>query len=447
MIEINKHRYSFPEILTIGFIVVIIVGTFLLKLPIATRAGLETTWMTAIFTSASATCVTGLLLVDTAAHWTWFGQLVITMLMEVGGLGFMTFAVMGFLLIRRRMRLSTQLLTQEALNLDHLSQIRVVYLIIKLSLLIQGIGAIFLTFDLVPKYGFKRGLWLSIFQAISAFCNAGFDLFGNSLSDFKNDPYFLIVTAILIIAGSFGFLVWQDIVEYRRFHRMSLHTKLALRTGGVLVFLSILVYLITEKNLSQFANEMSPINRFINTIFMAIMPRTAGLTTIPYDHLSSAGISYTTILMFIGGAPGSTAGGVKTTTIGLIALQSIATLRGKSDTVMAHRRFTQENIFRALTLLFISVVLILSAVLLLVATQALPVKEPLSYVLFEAVAAFGTTGISLGITPTLNAIGKIIIMLLMFVGRVGIYTVMFSIFNAKPEKQTYRYPEESVLIG
>ncbi|WP_296111473.1 TrkH family potassium uptake protein [uncultured Limosilactobacillus sp.] len=447
MIEINKHRYSFPEILTIGFIVVIIVGTFLLKLPIATRAGLETTWMTAIFTSTSATCVTGLLLVDTAAHWTWFGQLVITILMEVGGLGFMTFAVMGFLLIRRRMRLSTQLLTQEALNLDHLSQIRVVYLIIKLSLLIQGIGAIFLTFDLVPKYGFKRGLWLSVFQAISAFCNAGFDLFGNSLSDFKNDPYFLIVTAILIIAGSFGFLVWQDIVEYRCFHRMSLHTKLALRTGGVLVFLSILVYLITEKNLSQFANEMSPINRFINTIFMAITPRTAGLTMIPYDHLSSAGISYTTILMFIGGAPGSTAGGVKTTTIGLIALQSIATLRGKSDTVMAHRRFTQENIFRALTLLFISVVLILSAVLLLVATQALPVKDPLSYVLFEAVAAFGTTGISLGITPTLNAIGKIIIMLLMFVGRVGIYTVMFSIFNAKPEKQTYRYPEESVLIG
>ena len=247
MIEINKHRYSFPEILTIGFIVVIIVGTFLLKLPIATRAGLETTWMTAIFTLTSATCVTGLLLVDTAAHWTWFGQLVITILMEVGGLGFMTFAVMGFLLIRRRMRLSTQLLTQEALNLDHLSQIRVVYMIIKLSLLIQGIGAIFLTFDLVPKYGFKRGLWLSVFQAISAFCNAGFDLFGNSLSDFKNDPYFLIVTAILIIAGSFGFLVLQDIVEYRRFHRMSLHTKLALRTGGVLVFLSILVYLITEK--------------------------------------------------------------------------------------------------------------------------------------------------------------------------------------------------------
>lgn len=178
VIEINKHRYSFLEILTGGFIVVIIIGMLLLKLPIATRPDLETSWMTALFTSTIATCVTGLLLVDTAAHWTWFGQLVITMLMEVGGLGFMTFAVMSFLLIRRRMRLSTQLLTQEALNLDHLSQIRVVYLIIKLSLLIQGIGAIFLTFDLVPKYGLKRGLWLSIFQAISVFCNAGFDLFG-----------------------------------------------------------------------------------------------------------------------------------------------------------------------------------------------------------------------------------------------------------------------------
>lgn len=419
----------------------------LLKLPLATRAGLETSWMTALFTSTSATCVTGLLLVDTATHWTWFGQLVIALLVEIGGLGFMTFVVMGFLITKRQMRISTQLLTQEALNLDHLSQSRVVYLIIRLSLLIQGAGAVFLAIDLIPKYGWRHGMWLSFFQSISAFCNAGFDLFGNSLENFKNDPYFLIVTAILIIAGSFGFLVWQDLIEYRKRRRMTLHTKLALRTGAGLMLISLLVYFILERNLAHFSAEMSPLNRVVNTIFMAITPRTAGLTTIPYQELSAASIAVTAIMMFIGGAPGSTAGGVKTTTVGLIALQSLATLRGKSDTVLANRRFTQENIFRALTLLFLSFMLVSLAVLILVATQALPEKDPLSYVVFETIAAFGTTGISLGITPTLNFVGQVVIMMLMFIGRVGIYTVMFSIFNAKPAKQTYHYPEESVLIG
>lgn len=436
-----------PKVLTAGFIFVILAGMLLLKLPIATRPGLETTWMTALFTSTSATCVTGLLLVDTATHWTWFGQLVIALLVEIGGLGFMTFVVMGFIITKRQMRISTQLLTQEALNLDHLSQSRVVYLIIRLSLLIQGAGAVFLAFDLVPKYGWRHGLWLSFFQSISAFCNAGFDLFGNSLENFKNDPYFLIVTAILIIAGSFGFLVWQDLIEYRKRRRMTLHTKLALRTGAALMFISLVVYFILEHNLAHFSAEMSPVNRVVNTIFMAITPRTAGLTTIPYQNLTDASVAVTAIMMFIGGAPGSTAGGVKTTTIGLIALQSIATLRGKSDTVLANRRFTQENIFRALTLLFLSIMLILLAVLILVATQALPEKDPLSYVVFETIAAFGTTGISLGITPTLNLVGQVVVMALMFIGRVGIYTVMFSIFNAKPAKQTYHYPEESVLIG
>ncbi|MCQ2569990.1 MAG: Trk family potassium uptake protein [Limosilactobacillus sp.] len=447
MIEINHRKYSVPKVLTAGFIFVILIGMLLLKLPIATRAGLETSWMTALFTSTSATCVTGLLLVDTATHWTWFGQLVIALLVEIGGLGFMTFVVMGFIITKRQMRISTQLLTQEALNLDHLSQSRVVYLIIRLSLLIQGAGAALLAVDLVPKYGWRHGLWLSVFQSISAFCNAGFDLFGNSLENFKNDPYFLLITAGLIIAGSFGFLVWQDILEYHKRHRMTLHTKLALRTGAGLMLISLIVYFILERNLATFSAEMSPLNRIVNTIFMAITPRTAGLTTIPYQDLSAASIAVTAIMMFIGGAPGSTAGGVKTTTVGLIALQSIATLRGKSDTVLANRRFTQDNIFRALTLLFLSFMLILLAVLILVATQALPEKDPLSYVIFETVAAFGTTGISLGITSTLNFVGQVVIMILMFIGRVGIYTVMFSIFNAQPAKQTYHYPEESVLIG
>ncbi len=447
MIEISGHKYSFPKILTLGFLLMIMAGTTLLSLPVATRPGLETSFMTALFTSTSATCVTGLTLVNTAEHWSFFGQVVIALLMEVGGLGFMTFAVMMSLMIRRRMRMSTRLLTQEALNLDHLSQLNVVYLIIKLSLIIQLIGSVFLFVAFYPEYGWRRGLWYSIFHAISAFCNAGFDLFGNSMANYAADPYVLCVLIVLIIAGSFGFLVWKDLLGYHQYHHLSLHTQLALRTGAFLMLLSVLVYFLTEHNLSQLSGQLSAPQRALNTVFMAITPRTAGLITFPYNKLSAAGLSFTIILMFIGGTPGSTAGGVKTTTIGLLAIQSIATLRGQKDTEFAHRRFTQENIYRALTLLFVALVILLIAIFLLIETQALPKHDSLSYVVFEAVAAFGTTGISLGITPQLNFIGQVIIMILMFIGRVGIYTVMFSIFNARPKTKSYRYPEESVLIG
>lgn len=447
MIEINNRKYSFPKILTFGFLMVIAIGTTLLLLPFSTVAGAHTSFMTAFFTSTSVTCVTGLTLVSTATHWTFFGQLVIAILMEVGGLGFMTFAVMTSLMIRRRVRMSTWLLTQEALNLDHLSQLTVVYLIVKLSLLIQVVGSIFLFVDFYPRYGLGKGIWFSIFHSVSAFCNAGFDLFGNSMENYVNDPYMICVLAVLIVAGSLGFLVWKDLLNFHHYHHLSLHTQLALRTGAVIFLISFVVYFITEHNLAQLSDQLNWSQRLLNTVFMAITPRTAGLITFPYNKLSAAGISLTIILMFIGGTPGSTAGGVKTTTVGLLATQSIATLRGQRDTNFAHRRFTQENINRALTLFFVALVIILLAVLLLVETQTLPKHDSLAYITFEVLAAFGTTGISLGITQNLNLFGQLIIMTLMFIGRVGIYTVMFSIFNAQPKLKSYRYPEESVLIG
>ena len=447
MIEINKHRYSFPKLLTLGFLVVIAIGTVLLLLPCSTASSLHTSFMTAFFTSTSATCVTGLTLVSTATHWTLFGQTVIALLMEVGSLGFMTFAVMMSLMIRRRVRMSTRLLTQEALNLDNLSQLNVVYLIIKLSLLIQVCGAVLLFFDFYPRYGLGKGIWFSIFHSISAFCNAGFDLFGNSMENYLNDPYMICVLAVLIVAGSLGFLVWKDLLNYHKYHHLSLHTQLALRTGAVIFVLSFIVYFVTEHNLAQLSSQISYPQRLLNTLFMAITPRTAGLVTFPYTKLSAAGISLTIMLMFIGGTPGSTAGGVKTTTIGLLATQSIATLRGQRDTNFAHRRFTQSNINRALTLFFVALCIVMLANLLLVETQDLPKHDSLGYVTFEVLAAFGTTGISLGITQSLNLFGQLVIMSLMFIGRVGIYTVMFSIFNAQPNVKSYRYPEESVLIG
>ncbi|WP_420852583.1 TrkH family potassium uptake protein [Secundilactobacillus similis] len=426
---------------------IILIGTVLLSLPVATRGAHATSVLDALFTATSATCVTGLTLVNTALHWSAFGQTVILFLMEIGGLGFMTFTVMLFLFMRRRMRLSTRLLAQESLNLENLSQLNVIKLILLLSLIIQVAGAGLLFIDFYPRFGLVKGLWFSVFHAVSAFCNAGFDLFGNSLEGFANDTYLLSIMSILIIAGSFGFLVWQDLLLYPWRHRLSLHTKLALTTGTVLMGISVLVYLLTEENLAQLAPKLSVGQRFMNTLFMAITPRTAGLITLPYNQLSIAGIAFTMFLMFVGGTPGSTAGGIKTTTVGLLTIQSIATLRGRRDATFGHRRFTQDNVFRALTLIFVALIILAGATLILCATQPLPKSSSLETVTFEVLAAFGTTGISLGLTPHLTFLGKIIIMFLMFIGRVGLYTVMFSILNADRKQRGYRYPEESVLIG
>ncbi len=447
MIQFHRHPLSLPKTLTLGFLMIILIGTVLLSLPVATRGAHATSVLDALFTATSATCVTGLTLVNTALHWSAFGQTVILFLMEIGGLGFMTFTVMLFLFMRRRMRLSTRLLAQESLNLENLSQLNVIKLILLLSLIIQVAGAGLLFIDFYPRFGLAKGLWFSVFHAVSAFCNAGFDLFGNSLEGFANDTYLLSIMAILIIAGSFGFLVWQDLLLYPWRHRLSLHTKLALTTGTVLMGISVLVYLLTEENLAQLAPKLSVGQRFMNTLFMAITPRTAGLITLPYNQLSIAGIAFTMFLMFVGGTPGSTAGGIKTTTVGLLTIQSIATLRGRRDATFGHRRFTQDNVFRALTLIFVALIILAGATLILCATQPLPKSSSLETVTFEVLAAFGTTGISLGLTPHLTFLGKIIIMFLMFIGRVGLYTVMFSILNADRKQRGYRYPEESVLIG
>ncbi|WP_040471972.1 TrkH family potassium uptake protein [Lentilactobacillus kisonensis] len=443
----SRFRLALPQILTLGFLTIILIGTILLSLPVASKSGHMTSYINAFFTATSATCVTGMTVVNTALHWSLFGKIVILMLVEIGGLGFMTFAVLLFVFMRRKVDLTTQLLTQQSLNLESFINTRsVVFLVVSLSLAIQLLGTILIFVDFYPRYGFLKGLGYSIFHSISAFCNAGFDLYDNSLVRFQNDPYLLFVLTCLIISGSLGFLVWKDILLYRQEHYLSLHTKLALTTYLGLIAISFIVFLLTEANFSS-QTHLSLFDRLMNSYFFSVTPRTAGFYTVPLNKISMGGIFFTMILMLIGGTPGSTAGGIKTTTVGILLIRVWATLRGKRDATFWGRRFSNDNVSKSLTMVFLVIVVLSVATLILTFTEKIPKTYGLEYILFDVVSAFGTTGLTLGLTPNLSFIGKLIFAVLMFMGRVGVFTVMYSLLTSKRPEDAFRYPEENVMIG
>lgn len=431
-----------------GFVFLITIGTVLLSLPVATNGMRGTSFIDTVFTATSATCITGLTVVNTAEHWSIFGQVIILGLAEIGALGYMTFAVLLFNLMRRNLDLSTQLMVKESLNLENLSDTKsVMTYVVGLSALFQIGGSLLLAVDFVPRYGWVRGLYISVYHAVMSFCNAGFDVFGDSLMRFRNDSYLLLVTIILIIGGGLGFLVWRDLLLFHERKRLTLNSKLTLTTTGALFVIGFLLLLVTERNLSILPADTSWLNRTINTLFLSVTPRTAGLITVPTNSLQSGSIFLIMILMFVGGTPGSTAGGIKTTTFGVLMLQSIAQLRGKKDVEFSRRRFSASNINRALLLIFLASIVMVVATLILTQTEKIPKGFGLEYILFEVLSAFGTVGLSLGLTPHLTVIGKLVIMLLMFIGRVGIFTSLYSLSKRQTTVNKIRYPEENVLIG
>ncbi|MFD1672545.1 TrkH family potassium uptake protein [Agrilactobacillus yilanensis] len=437
-----------PQKMTLGFILIISIGTILLALPIATKGATPTPFIDVLFTATSATCITGLTVVNTAANWSIFGQVVILAMSEIGALGYMTFAVLLFNIIRRNLDLSTQIMVKESLNLENLSDVKsVTRYVIQLSALFQLSGAFLFAFDFIPRYGFGRGIYISIFHSVMSFCNAGFDVFGDSLMGFRNDPYVLIITVILIVAGGLGFLVWRDLLLYPYRKHLSLNSKLTLTTTLSLFIVAFVLLFLTERNLRILSGDTSFFTRLVNTLFLSVTPRTAGLITLPTDALHPGSIFLIIMLMFVGGTPGSTAGGIKTTTFGLLMLQSIAQLKGKKDVTFCKRRFSQANINRALLLIFLASMVIVTATLILTQTETIPKDFGLEYVLFEVLSAFGTVGLSLGLTPHLSVLGKLIIMFLMFIGRVGIFTSMYALLNRKTKLDLVRYPEENILIG
>ncbi|MGM0240105.1 TrkH family potassium uptake protein [Enterococcus sp. AZ103] len=441
----NVSRIHSIQYIPLGFLALILIGSGLLTLPFFSQSGETTPFIDALFTATSATCVTGLTTLATDLHWNFGGQAIILCLIEVGGLGFMMIPILFFSMFRMKVGLRARIVLQEALNLESLSGVmKLMLYIIRLALCIQLLGTFLLAIDFLPKYGIAQGLWLSIFHAVSAFCNAGFDLFGDSMVGFEDNPYVLMIIAGLIIAGGLGFIVWRDLLDFTKRKKFSLHSKIALTvTIGLLVVGTGLFYL-TE------TNGNGGLTRLVDMFFLAVTPRTAGFFSIDYFKMSSAGIIVTILLMFIGGTSGSTAGGLKTTTFGVLLIQIFSMLRGRNKAEAFGRTIKPSVVFKALTMFFLALSICIVAVVILSITEELPTTAGVEYFFFEVVSAFGTVGLTMGLTPDLTVVGKLVIILLMYIGRVGILTIGLSLTIQIAKNQAtghYKLPEESVMIG
>lgn len=444
------------QILVLGFLLLIAVGTLLLNLPIASVDHESVGFIDALFTATSAVCVTGLVVVNTAAHWTIFGKLVILVLIQIGGLGFMTITTSLFMILGRKIGLKERMLIQEALNQYSLAgMVRLTRNIILGTFMIEGVGALLLSIKFVPKYGLV-GIFYGVFHSISAFCNAGFDILGDaSLSPYLGDLLLNITIMLLIILGGLGFTVWMDTLHVTKkqlnngfkfkkwFWALTLHTKLVLVITFFLIFGGFLFFFFIEGFNDQTLGTLPLNEKFLGALFQSVTTRTAGFNTMPLDQMTDASKFVSIIMMFIGGSPAGTAGGVKTVTIGVLVIEVLSVVRNKPDTEVFRRRISDNIVKRALAVIMISITVVMTVTAILTLTE----QGDFLDIFFEAVSGFATVGLTLGQTGKLTTFGKIIMSMTMFIGRLGPVTmaVAFSIRNNRQQK--IRQPEEKVIVG
>ena len=434
------------QILSLGFLLIILIGGILLSLPISSSTGEYTSFIDAVFTSTSAVCVTGLVTVDTGTHWNLFGQTVIMLLIEIGGLGFMSFTTLIAILLGKKITLRERLILQNAMNTFNIQGVvKMVKYILLFTISIQAIGALIFCTQLIPEYGLGKGLFYSIFHSISAFCNAGFDVFGGgvSLTTHNTNALVILTAAALIIIGGLGFGVWIELYNVKRIRRFSVHTKIVLLVTGFLVIGGTILMLLFEYNNPETIAAMNGGEKVLNSFFAAVTPRTAGFNSISTSGMTSAGKFLTMILMMIGGSPGSTAGGIKTTTVGVLILTVICVIKRREDTEVFSKKISKDLVYKAFTLFFIGSSLVIVVSLILSCTET---GASFTAILYETVSAFGTAGLTIGLTPNLSVIGKVLIMLMMYIGRVGPLTVVLSLTKEKI-KSGIKYPEGKILIG
>lgn len=433
-----------PLFLGMSFLIVILIGATLLSLPIASVDGNSVGFVNAFFTASSATAVTGLVVANTATQWTMFGKVVIITLIQIGGLGTITLFSIATVLLGRKISLQQRLLVKEQLNITSMSGIvKWVIYVTKITFLIEFTGALLLSFSLIPKYGFKTGVWYSIFHAISAFCNAGFDLFGDSIVSYSGDIYINMIICGLVILGGLGFLVYMDIYNAGSFRKLKVHSKVVITVSALLLFAGTIATLLIEYNNSLSIGEFGFGHKVLASFFQSTVTRTAGFNSVDIGQVHDATAIIYIFLMFIGGSPASTAGGLKTTTFAVMVFSTIGMVRGEHDIVIFNRKIDKEVILRALAITIVCISLVITV------TMAVAIIEHDRFefldILFESVSAFGTVGMTRGITPHLSDISKVILAFTMFIGRVGPTTLAIGLMKTKPS--SIKYATGKILVG
>ncbi|MBP1924193.1 trk system potassium uptake protein TrkH [Sedimentibacter acidaminivorans] len=442
--SIKKNPYM---VFIMAFAVIIFIGAILLNLPISNNSGKSIGFVDALFTSTSAMCVTGLTVVNTAEYWTNFGKIVILILIQMGGLGVMTMSAMISFFLGKKITLKTRVFIMEERNVDELQGVvRLTKSILVYTFLIEFIGAVLLSFVFIKDYGIGKGIAFSIFHSISAFCNAGFDITGNSMMNYVNNPIITFAISLLVIIGGIGYFVFWDIYDSKGFRRLSLHSKLVLIITGVLLILGFVFVLILEYNNSNTLGNLSILGKIQASIFQSVVPRTAGFNSLDIASLRIPTVVLMLIFMFVGGSSGSTAGGVKITTVGVIIISIYNFVRGKRDVEVFMKRIEYTTIIKAVSIVGIGMLLINGVTFILTITEVNSGFDFLD-ILFETVSSFGTVGLSRGLTPSLSDVGRIILSVVMFIGRLGPLTVALAFMKRHKNKGNYTYPEGKIIVG
>ena len=437
------------KIIAIVFAAIILLGAGLLTLPAASRNGISCGFRPALFTATSATCVTGLVVYDTFTQWSGFGQVVIISLIQIGGLGFMSAATLFVTRLRHRASLKQRMVMAQALSVSDMDGIlNLQKMVLKGSFTIEGIGALILFFRFLPEFGFGNALKWGIFHSISAFCNAGFDIFGcitpgASLMEFQSDPIVLLTLGTLVVVGGLGFLVWQEIWEKRSFKKFSVYARLVLLTTLTLILAGWILTCVLEWNNPQTLGPMNLGEKLLNGLFQSITLRTAGFAAIDQAMLTEAGKAASMVLMLVGGSSGSTAGGLKTVTFVVLFLFMASRARGRETVTVYKRTIPGRQVLDAMTIAFIMIALAMFGGIFISATSAISFTDAL----YEAVSALATVGLTAGVTGSLSIPAQLLIIIYMYFGRVGVLTISMGFLTGNRAEERFRYAETSLLIG
>ena len=437
------------KIIAVTFLILILTGAFLLTLPVATRDGQGCDFLRALFTATSATCVTGLTPFDTYTQWSGFGQGVLLCLIEVGGLGFMSMATLFVFLLRKRIGLKQRMVMAQALSLNDMEGVvRLQRTVIFGSLSVEALGAAILAAYFTPRFGFWRALWLGVFHSVSAFCNAGFDVFGflepgASLMTFQDDPLVLLTLGALVVIGGLGFLVWEELAERKPFGRMSVYTRLVLSTTGALLLAGWVLACLLEWNNPDTLGNMPVWEKLLNGLFQSVTLRTAGFAAVDQGKLTEGGKAVSMIIMLIGGSSGSTAGGLKTVTFVVLVLFIWARLRGRSTVCAFRRTIPESQVLDAMTIAIAMLILAMFGAVFICATSPVGFTNAL----YEAISALATVGLTADTTLRLSVPAQWLIILYMYFGRVGILTISLGFLTGDRAAERFRYAQTSLLIG